>query len=239
MNDASQIALSAQIALLRRTDIIANNIANMSTNGYKGEQLVFSEYLNRTNDGGIGSYVNPVGTVRNMSQGPITQTGNSLDVAIEGEGFIAVQTPSGTRYTRNGHFQLDAQGELVTTQGNPILGASGAPIVVPNDSGTITIGYDGTVITKQGNAGQIQLASFQNPQALEPTGSDLYNATELPGTPTSTKLVQGALEQSNVQPIIEMTQLIETERAVGYAKDMSTTEANRISNAIDHLGRVV
>lgn len=238
MNDASEIALSAQIALLRRTEIIANNIANLSTNGYKGEQLVFSEYLGRTNDGNLGSYVQPAGTVRNMSQGPMAQTGNPLDVAIEGDGFLAVQTPSGTRYSRDGHLQLDAQGELVTPQGYPILGASGAPVVVPNGAGAITIGYDGTVITAQGNAGQIQLATFQNPQALEPAGNNLFNSNEVPGTSTTTKLVQGALEQSNVQPIIEMTQLIATERAVGYAKDMSTTESNRISNAIDRLGKV-
>jgi len=238
MNDASQIALSAEIALLRRTNIIANNIANVSTSGFKGEQLLFSEYLSQTNDGSVGSFVAPVGTVRNMRQGPIAQTGNPLDVAIQGDGFLAVQTANGTRYTRNGHFQLDAQGEIVTTQGNPLLGVSGAPIVVPNGAGNITIGYDGTVVTNQGNAGQLQLASFQYPQALEPAGDDLYNASEAPGTPTSTKLVQGALEQSNVQPIIEITQLIETERAVGYAKDMSSTESTRISNAIDRLGKV-
>lgn len=238
MNDAAQIALSAQIALLRRTDIIANNIANLSTNGFKGEQMPFREYLSRTNDGGTGSYVTPAGTVRNMSQGPISQTGNPLDVAIEGDGFLAVQTPNGTQYTRDGHFQLDAQGEIVTTQGNPLLGASGAPIVVPNGAGNITIGYDGTVVTNQGNAGQLQLASFQDNQALQPAGNGLFTSNETPGTPTSTKLVQGALEQSNVQPIIEMIQLIATERAVGYAKDMSTTEGNRISNAIDRLGKV-
>src|SRR5215469_7550712 len=102
MNDASQIALSAQIALMRRTDIIANNIANLSSNGYKGEHMVFSEYLSQTNDGNIGSYVNPVGTVRDVSQGPITQTGNPLDVAVEGDGYLAVQTPQGTQFTRDG-----------------------------------------------------------------------------------------------------------------------------------------
>src|SRR5579863_508400 len=96
MNDASQIALSAEIALLRRTNIIANNIANVSTSGFKGEQLLFSEYLSQTNDGSVGSFVAPVGTVRNMRQGPIAQTGNPLDVAIQGDGFLAVQTANGT-----------------------------------------------------------------------------------------------------------------------------------------------
>jgi flagellar basal-body rod protein FlgF len=238
MNDASQIALSAEIALMRRTDIIANNIANLSTNGYKGEHLLFAEYLNRTNDGGIGSYVQPLGTVRDTSQGPLSQTGNPLDVAIEGDGYLAVQTPNGTRYTRNGHFQLDAQGEVVTSQGFPILSAGGAPIVVPNGAGAITIGQDGTVVTDQGNAGQIQIATFQNPQAMLATGNNFYSTDQAPGTPTSTKLVQGSLEQANVQPIIEITQLIATERAVSFAKDMSTTEGTRISNAIDRLGKV-
>jgi flagellar basal-body rod protein FlgF len=238
MNDASQIALSAQLALLRRSDIIANNVANISTNGYKGEHLVFAEYLNATQDGSVGSYVDPVGTVRDLSQGPITQTGNPLDVAVEGDGFLAVQSPQGTRYTRDGHFQLDAQGEIVTAQGYPILGASGAPIVIPNGAGPITIGQDGTVATAQGNAGQIQIATFQSGQQLIPAGNNLFDTNEAPGTPTSTKLVQGSLEGSNVQAIIEMTRLIETERAVGYAKDMSTTESNRLSNALDHLGKV-
>ena len=238
MNDASQIALSAQIALMRRTDIIANNIANLSSNGYKGEHMVFSEYLSQTNDGAIGSYVNPVGTVRDVSQGPMTQTGNPLDVAVEGDGYLAVQTPQGTQYTRDGHFQLDAQGEIVTAQGYPILGGSGAPIVIPNDSGPITIGQDGTVVTAQGNAGQIQVATFQNPQTMLSVGNNLYTTNESPGTPNVTKLVQGSLEGSNVQPIIELTQLIATEREVGFAKDMTTTEGNRISNAIDRLGKV-
>jgi len=238
MNDSSQIALSAQIALLRRSDIIANNVANLSTNGYKGEHLVFAEYLNSTQDGGVGSYVDPVGTVRDLSQGPISQTGNPLDVAIEGNGFLAVQTPQGTRYTRDGHFQLDAQGEIVTAQGYPVLSSSGAPIVISNGTGPITIGQDGTVATGDSSAGQLQIATFQNGQALLPAGNNLFDSNEAPGTPTSTSLVQGALEGSNVQAIIEMTRLIDTERAVSYAKDMSTSESTRINNALDHLGKV-
>jgi flagellar basal-body rod protein FlgF len=238
MNASSQIALSAQRALMRQTEVIANNIANMSSNGFKGQHLVFSEYLGNTNDGGVGSYVHAVGTVRDVSQGPVVRTGNPLDVAIEGDGYLAVQTPNGTRYTRDGHMQLDAQGEVVTSQGYQVLSTSGAPIVVPNGAGQITIGPDGAVITDQGNAGQIQVATFQNMQSMLNAGSNLYTTDEAPGTPTKTTLVQGSLEESNVQPIVEMTELLSSERSVSFIKDMTQTENTRVSNAIDRLGKV-
>jgi len=238
MSDATQIALSAQIALMRHTEIIANNVANLSTNGYKAERMVFAEHLARVSDGGLGSYVQTRGTVRDTSQGPITQTNNPLDVALEGDGYLAVQTPNGIRYTRNGHFQLDAQGQIVTSQGFAVLDGSGSPITIPSGATDITIGIDGTILTSQGRTGQLQLDQFQNAQAMLATGNGLYDTSEGPAPATGARVVQGSLEQSNVLPIIEMTQLIAAERAVNFVKDFTATEGNRISNAIDRLGKV-
>src|ERR1051326_272211 len=116
MNDASAIALSAQLAVLHQTDVIANNLANLSTTGFKGEHVLFSQFLTQTSDGTPVSYVEEQGTARDPSQGPIPTPGNPLDVAIRGDGYFTVESPLGPRYTRNGHFQLDSQGQIITSQ---------------------------------------------------------------------------------------------------------------------------
>jgi len=239
MNDASLVALSAQLAALQRTSVIANNVANLSTTGFKGEHLLFVEYLSQANGGTPASYVQQFGTTRDTSQGPITRTGNSLDVAIQGDGFFTVQTPLGPRYTRNGRFQLDATRQIVTSQGYPVLSDTGSPMVVPDGASQIAIGGEGSVSTEQGTVGRLGLAAFASQQAIMPTAGGLYTTDQTPQAPANSKLVQGALEGSNVEPIIEITRLLTAERIVDYTKIFVNAQASQTSNALERLGKTV
>ena len=237
MNDASSIALSAQMAVMHQADVIANNLANLSTTGFKGQHILFAEYLSQTASGAPASYVQELGTSRDSSQGGLTQTGNPLDVAIQGAGYFAVDTPLGQRFTRNGHFQLDTDGQVVTSQGYAVLSDGGSPLVIPQGSGEITIGADGNVTTPQGAVGRLQAVTFANDQALTPTANGFFSTDQAPQPAADTKIVQGSLENSNVQPIIELTHLIAVQRGVEFAKDFMDTQASMTSTAIDRLGK--
>src|SRR6185312_11727364 len=155
MENATYVALSSQMAIQRQMDVVANNLANASTPAFKGEEMLFSQYLVRpSGQRSPIAFVQDAGTVRDLREGPITQTGNPLDLAISGQGYFAVQTPLGVRYTRNGHFQLDSQGQIVTSQGYPVLTNSGQPLVVPANTHGITVATDGTVSVGQDGSGQ-------------------------------------------------------------------------------------
>jgi flagellar basal-body rod protein FlgF len=238
MNDASSVALSAQLAVLHSTDIIANNLANMSTTGYKGQHLAFTQYLSQTSDGTPISYVQEQGVARDPSQGPLNTTGNRLDVAIRGEGYFTIQTPLGNRYTRDGHFQLDSAGQIVTSQGYPVLSEGGAPLVVPDGRGEVTIGADGAVSTLEGQVGKLGLVTFADQQAMTETAGGYFMTEQASApAPSATKLMQGSLEGSNVEPIVEITRLIGGQHNVEYAKTFVDVLAQQTSNAIDRLGK--
>ncbi len=236
MNDASSVALSAQLAALHQADVIANNLANLSTTGYKSEHMLFSQFLTQASDGTPIAYVQEQGTARDTTQGP---TNNPLDIAIRGDGYFTVQTPLGERYTRNGHFQLDATRQIVTSQGYPVLSDGNSPLVIPEGTGEITIGADGTVGTPQGPIGKLGIASFADQQAMMPTAGGFFTTSQTPQPPTDVKLQQGSIEGSNVEPIIEITKLLNSERNVDYTKSFITTQATQTANAIDRLGKTV
>jgi flagellar basal-body rod protein FlgF len=240
MENSTYIALSGQNARQRQMDVLANNIANLSTPGFKGETMMFQEYLSKSPDGGDpSSYVEIAGNSRDMSQGPMTHTGNPLDIALNGPGFLSVNTPGGTAYTRSGHLQIDAQGELVTSAGFVVQNASGAPIVIPTGAGQITIGSDGTVSTRQGTIAKIGVVNFDNPQALAEDQGGLFTTTQAPNPVTTTQVEQGTIEESNVQPVLEMTQLMQVSHDIGTAKSFADGEHNRLKNAIDRLGKTI
>ena len=244
MQNASDIALSGQMAVQRQMEVIANNLANASTPGFKGEEMLFSQYLVRP--GGNSSplaFVEDSGTARDLRQGPISKTNNPLDLAISGQGYFAVQTPLGARYTRNGHFQLDSQGEIVTTDGYPLISASGQPIVVPQGGGGITVAPDGTVsagqpgTTQQATIGTVQLVDFAVPEAVTPGANGLWVTDQTPQPATAT-VQQGMLEGSNVQPVVELTRMLSVTRESGMVTSFLTEEDQRRSNAIDKLSQV-
>ncbi|SCY06831.1 flagellar basal-body rod protein FlgG [Nitrosospira sp. Nl5] len=220
-------------------DVIANNLANVSTNGFKRSRAVFEDLLYQTlrQPGAqssqqtqlpsglqIGTGVRPVATERVFTQGNLQQTGNSKDVAIQGRGFFQVLMPDGTTaYTRDGSFQSDAQGQMVTSSGYQIQ----PNITIPVDALSITIGRDGTVsVTQPGTAvpvevGSLQLATFINPVGLQSVGENLFVETassgppnfNTPGVDGAGLLNQGYVETSNVNVVEELVNMIQTQRA--------------------------
>ncbi|MEA5098370.1 MAG: flagellar basal-body rod protein FlgG [Burkholderiaceae bacterium] len=233
------IAKTGLDAQQTQMDVVANNLANVSTTGFKRSRAVFEDLLYQTirQPGAqssqqtqlpsglqIGTGVRPVATERIHTQGNLTQTGNEKDVAINGSGFFQVLLPDGTTaYTRDGSFQLDSQGQLVTSSGFTVQPA----ITIPSNAQTITIAQDGTVsITQPGTTaatqvGTIQLATFVNPAGLESKGQNLYAETSASGTPNTNTpgtngtglLVQKYVETSNVNVAEEMVNMIQTQRA--------------------------
>jgi len=233
------IAKTGLDAQQTQLDVISNNLANVSTSGFKRSRAVFEDLLYQTarQPGAqssqqtqlpsglqVGTGVRPVTTERIHTQGNLQQTGNSLDLAINGAGFFQIQLPDGTTaYTRDGSFQLDAQGQLVTASGYALQPA----ITIPANAQTITIGRDGTVSVTQPNqaaatqVGSLQLANFINPAGLQARGENLYLETASSGTPTTNTpgangvgvLSQGYIETSNVNIVEELVNMIQTQRA--------------------------
>jgi flagellar basal-body rod protein FlgF len=238
MQTATYVALSRQTVLDRTMDVIANNLANMSTTAFKNESPLFQEYLEPgPTKGQTISYVRDAGVVRDLRQGDLSTTGNALDVGIDGNGYFQVNTVDGPRFTRNGRFQLDSGRTLVTAQGYQVLNATGQPITIPQGATSISIGADGTVATETGPVGKIALSSFTNAQNLVPAGNGLY-ATSATLTPdTVSTMHQGTLESSNVQPIVEMTRMIGIQRSYSSAQNIIDGEDNRLRNAIDKLSK--
>lgn len=239
MDNSTYIALSGQNARQQQMDVLANNIANLSTPGFKGEEMMFHEFLTGASGSDPSSYVNITGNARDMSQGPLTHTGNSLDLALNGPGFLTVSTPSGNEYTRDGQLTLDAQGQLVTMGGFVVQGDGGSPIVIPSGAGNVTIGTDGTVATAQGKIGKIPVVNFADPQNMAEQQGGLFTTTQTPQPITTTQVEQGTIEESNVQPIVEMTKLMDATHEITNSKNFADGEHNRIKNAIDRLGKTI
>jgi flagellar basal-body rod protein FlgF len=244
MDNTVYVGLSRQMLLERELDITANNLANVDTVGYKFEQLLNAADPAPT--GGAGgrppvtvTFVTADGVARDYRQGALTQTGSPLDVAIDGKGFFTVNTPSGPRYTRDGRFKLDPTGKLVTQDGEPVQGAGG-DIVLDPKKGAVSIAENG-VISQQGEqVGKLQVVNFDSLAALSKDGGNLYrNDSNLTPTPSaSAVLKQGMLEASNVQPVAQITRLIEINRAYDAISNLMNTTNTLSSTAIQRLGAV-
>ncbi len=236
MENSLTIALARQSVLGRQMDVIATNLANLETAGFKAENMIFTEHLEQTTEGEVLSLVHDVGFVRDLSEGPMVGTQSPLDLAIHGQGYFVVDTPDGERYTRHGVFQLDERGFIVTTDGNPVLNSGGAPITVPLDANSITITGDGTISADAQEIGRIKLVGFENPQALSKVGSGLYEAVgQSPTTDPDSEIMQGMVESSNVKGVVEMTRMVDTVRSYQAAAKLADTEHQRILEAIDAL----
>jgi flagellar basal-body rod protein FlgF len=243
MENALLIGLSRQTALSRELDVIANNMANVTTNGFKARSTRFREFLMpnaradafQRPDQNL-SYVIDAGTPLDISTGSIEMTGNPLNAAIKGDAFFTVQTPAGERYTRNGAFEINAQGQLVTSDGHLVLGQSG-PITIGPEEGNASIAPDGAVVTSQGERGRIRLVRFDQPQALQNVGANLF-ASALPAQPAvNAKVEGGAIERSNVKPVLEMSRLIDVNRSytsiAGMISRMDELRRSAISRLAD------
>ncbi len=241
IENAQLIGLSRQIALQRQMDVVANNIANLNTSGFKSEQILFEEYkmpVARHNDfqprDQTLSYVEDWATVHDMTEGAAVQTGSDLDVALNGPGFFAVQTAAGERWTRSGAFQISAAGQLVDLSGNPVLG-TGGPIQFGPEETDITIGTDGTISTSAGAKGSLRLVEFANPQALTREGANLF-AGGTPQPATGTRTMQGFVERSNVSGVAEMAEMIRVTRAYESMANLARNQDDLRRDAIQRLG---
>ena len=243
MDNASLVSLSYQLAAYRSMDVIANNLANVSTPGFKRESVKFEEMLQHVSPSEDQkgpqaiSFVRDAGVSRDLSGGRFEHTGSPFDIAINGNGYFAVQTPAGERYTRNGHFALNADGIIVTEQGDPLLG-DGGPITVTIDDGDVSFGPDGTISGKQGQMGKLRIVQFANERGLTKQGASLYSTSQTPTPATDVTLAQGMLESSNVQPVIEISRMIEVMRSYEATASLDKSTEDMKRQAIEKLGTV-
>src|SRR5438874_7114638 len=251
MENSLLIGLSRQMVLERQMDVVANNIANVNTNGYKGDKSLFQEYLKTGahEDNFIGrdravSFVLDSGTFKDFAAGPSEQTKNPLHVAIDGAGFMVVQTAAGERYIRDGGLQINNQGQLVTAAGDAVLGTSGPIVFQPTDH-DISIAADGNISVVEGTnrtesvRGKLRLVSFADAQRLRKEGSNLYSIGTAAAQPdTLSRVRQGFLEKSNVSSVAEMSRMIEVTRTYTQMANMLQVLSDLHRSAIEKLADV-
>lgn len=244
MDVSSYVLLSHEQALRRRLDVTANNMANLSTAGFKREQPVFREYVEQAGSGDAplrtASMVLDYGAVHDQSAGAFLVTGTATDVMIDGPGYLAVETPEGgTAYTRAGYLRVGEDGNLQTSGGLTLLGEGGRPIAIPPDqAATVAIGEDGTVSAGGERVGRVAVTVFADERAVDPRGDGTFTGTggrELGAA--ETKLRAGGVEGSNVQAIVETTSMVEILRAYQTSMKMSEALGDLRRSAIDKLGR--
>ena len=244
MENSIYIAMSQQSALQREIGVVANNIANMNSPGFKGQAPLFLRYIEKIDGQELRdtrlrqmALVNDYGTVTDFRAGPINATSNPLDVALHGDGFIVLQRGQDRVYTRNGHFQLDAQRRLVSTNGDLVLGQNNQPIQFPENDNDITITNDGSIANKDGVINKLQIVKFDKPQFVEPVGDSLFTTKEAEVPATDTDVKQGFLEGSNVNGIKSMTEMIEVQRAYERASQIVQQEHERMRKAADRISK--
>ena len=253
MENTLLIGLSRQMTLERQMDVIANNVANVNTNGFKADRSLFQEYLMPTarEDNFVAgrdrrlSHVIDRATFHDFAAGPSEHTKNPLDIAIDGKAFLVVQTAAGERYTRDGGLQINNQGQLVTASGDPVLGNSGPIVFQPTDK-AITIAPDGNITVVEGTGrtdsvrGKLRLVSFADAQKLVKDGGNLYSAGQgVAAQPdTKSRVRQGFIEKSNVNSVHEMSRMIEITRTYTQISAMLQQQHDLHRTAVDKLADV-
>ena len=241
MDNTTAIALSRLTAQSRAMDVIAGNIANADTPGYRAERVLFSDWLSRQSGtkapGGdkAMAYMQDRATYREQQQGSFTETGNPLDIAIGGDGFFTVSTPRGPRLTRAGNFTLGANGSVQDLAGNALLDTNGQPIQLAASDTGVQIAADGTVSSVNGQVAKIGVVVPSDPNQLQAEGARLFRADAPTSAVVTPKLVQGAVEQSNVAPVMEMTRMMDTTRQFELMTQFVQAEADRQQTTIDKL----
>ena len=231
--EAAHSVIWQQTTLMRRMDIIADNVANASTPGFKAEMIGFATRYAGTGHG--TRLIQEVAQARDTREGAFTQTGNRLDLAIKGEGYFAVKTPLGERFTRNGRFLLDTDGQLTTSQGFPVLGDDGQPIVFAPTEADIRIDTDGTISTESGPVGTIGVVRFADDQALVRTQQGFFAGDAEPEPAVEARVMQGVIEESNVQSVVEITRMMQVLRDFQSAQRVVDSEHSRTRRMIEVL----
>lgn len=231
MSNSIYATISRQDGLLKELQVVANNIANANTTGYKTDRAVFAEYLVST---GAETPSLSMGALAghnfDLTQGTVKFTGGQFDVAIQGDGFFALQTPAGERLTRSGAFQLSADGQLIAPDGANVLDAGNTPIQIPPEASTISIAGDGTISADGELLGQIGV--FRANGELQRDTDTRFRATGGTEAIQNANVLQGALEQSNVSPVLEMARMIEVQRAYEAGQNVLEEEHQRINQTI-------
>ncbi len=237
MDSGFYAACAALMARSQALDLVANNLANTSTPGFRGQHNIFRSFL-ATASGHQGSGLNRAvndfgisgGSQMDLTEGNLEHTGNDFDFGVQGPGFFQVQTANGPVYTRNGNFQVSTQGQLMTAQGDPVMGDQGVIRIL---GGPVTVSADGTISVKGAVAGKIKLMEFPPGTAMESVGKTYYSAPKNAGTPAKqSSMVQGSLESSNVNPVAGAVELVAVQRyaeMMQRALSMFHTEFNRIA----------
>jgi flagellar basal-body rod protein FlgF len=241
MNLPSLIAISSLAAQQRELEVTANNLANANTPGVRAERVLFNDWLSRSADpatpfqGRITAFTQDRATWRDTAEGALTQTANPLDLAIKGDGYFTVQTPNGPRLTRAGKFAPSSTGVLADQAGNALLDVTGQPIQLADGDTAVTVSGDGTVSGLGGTVGQIGMVTPADPARLVQEGEDNLRADTPTSPSTNSSMVQGTLEDSNVQPILETTRMMSLVRQFQFVSQFVQAESDRQQYAIDHI----
>ena len=237
MDTAGYVALTRQSGLLREMQTVANNMANISTSGFRRENVVFAEMVQAIPaEGGSVAMAAARGRYTSDIQGGLEQTNGTFDFAIEGDGFFMVETPDGTRLTRAGAYTPNIDGELVDMNGNRLLDAGEAPIFIPPDASTIAVSSDGTVSADGQPVAQVAVVNPLDANGLTREDGVLFKLDGDFEPSPEASVVQGFLEKSNVDPVIEMTRMIEVQRVYELGQNFMSKEDERIRSAIRTLG---
>ncbi len=225
MDNTGYIALSHQMALQRQMDVIAHNIANTSTTGYKANQTLFEQFLMKAGPQRELSYVQDFGVLINFREGPIERTGNPLDIGLQGDGFLVAQTATGDlAYTRGGHLTINAQGNLASAEGDAILDENRRPILADPSLGPLIVNGDGSLTVGGRPPVRLALVTFDNLQTLRRRGGGYFTTDSPEQVAPKARTLQGMLERSNVEPVIELAAMIETSRAYQASNKLIETE---------------
>lgn len=234
MEATGYVALSRQVTLERQMEITANNIANANTAGFRQMEVAFEPVRHDGGEQNV-SYVQSVRRMVDLTEGAITVTGNPLDMALSGDGFFVVQTPDGERYTRAGHFQINAESQLVNSQGHQVLDDGGNPIELPEEVQAITVTADGLVLADEDEVAILDRVRFDDPSVLKPAGGGLLMSDAAPQPAPETTVQQGMIEGSNVQPVLAMTEMMQTVRAFEATQKLIETDHQLARQAVERL----
>jgi len=232
------VTLSHRVAVNRELEIVANNLANMNTTAFKAERMMFDEALRKAGASDEISFVIDRASYTDYQSGPVIRTQNQFDIAVNGEGWLSVQTPDGVQYTRDGRLVVSPNGELTALDGSPVLGEGGAPIAIPiEEIGEVAIGQDGSITAGEIQIGRIEVFQFENEQDLVRQENARYAAPGENAAPAEdASIIQGAIEGSNVNPIFEVTRLIELSRSYENASRAASDMHDQKKDAINRLG---
>lgn len=237
MQNTGYLALSRQATMNRQLDMIANNIANANTPGYRAERMMFSDYLHDTGRDSEVAFVRDVSVARDLTPGELYETANPFDIAINGEGYFTIDGAMGTRFTRNGHFRLDTESRLVTSQGFPVLDDRGGEITIPPNAVEISLTPTGVITDGTTPIARLGVVTFENEQSLRNASQGMFIADEEPIVMDEPSIAQGMLERANVEPVLEISRMMTLMRSFEAAQDLVTTEHDNQRKAIDRIMR--